>query len=76
MSDPKRANDHALLYLFGAGASHPCLPLARDVSGRMLYWGQYLQQQAKESLDELNEKDLSEMSSELVVWEPRLSRTT
>lgn len=68
MSDLKRSDDQVLIYLFGAGASYPSLPLAREVSRRMLYWGQYLQKEADGQLPELNKKNLSEFSSELTLW--------
>lgn len=68
MTDVKRTDDQTLLYLFGAGASSPSLPLARDVSKRMIHWGEYLKKEAKGLPNELNKKDLSDMSSELIEW--------
>ncbi|MDO8139925.1 MAG: hypothetical protein Q6358_00360 [Candidatus Brocadiales bacterium] len=58
----------ASVYLFGAGASHPSLPLARGVSKGMIDWGEKVRDYAK-GLSPNTQKDaLTKMSDELSEW--------
>jgi len=71
MSNSTASADHALVYLFGAGASFPSLPLARGVSQGMIDWGRKSHAHA----DTLSEGDLkksvADMSEELLSWGTR-----
>ena len=68
MSTSKLDSEHALVYLLGAGASHPALPLARDVSSRMLHWGKQLSEIGKEPAVPNSPHRFEEMSAEMVSW--------
>jgi hypothetical protein len=61
-------DNHALVYLFGAGASHPALPLSRDVSSRMSHWGRTLAQYAEKSSEREKTEKVTGLSSELLHW--------
>lgn len=64
MSDATDYSKRALVYLFGAGASYPCLPLAKDVSRRMIHWGQLLQTDGAT----MGKPEYLSLSSQLLEW--------
>jgi hypothetical protein len=68
MSSAQASDPHATVYLLGAGASHPCLPLARGVSQGLMDWGHKLDAYVSGLPDGQKRKQFSEMSDELLNW--------
>ena len=68
MSISATGSEHALVYLLGAGASHPSLPLAREVPSRMIHWGKLLSELPRESAEPNTGHRFQEMSEEMVSW--------
>ena len=68
MSDLQAFTNHASVYLFGAGASHPSLPLARGVSQGMVDWAKQTRSYAKGLAKGDQKNGLLEMSNELKNW--------
>ncbi len=65
----KIENSHHLIYLLGAGASYPAIPLASGVSAGMIKWGAKLKGKALPVYQDTDEKDsILEMADELTKW--------
>lgn len=68
MNDSAASVEHALVYLFGAGASYPSLPLARGVSQGMIDWGNKCRAYAEALSGGNLRQELIDMSAELFSW--------
>ncbi len=68
MENTSLNNDQALVYLLGAGASYPALPLARDVSQGMVDWGKKCQTFTEGISEPELKNNLLGMSEELISW--------
>ena len=57
-----------LIYLLGAGASYPALPLAQDVPSEMLAWGVKIDEEESVYADSQARGSIKKMAAELKRW--------